>query len=55
MPAASPDAIVCASDGQIDRTLGEILEMADVPPTMIVGAPSATTSSRPRWQLRSPT
>ena len=38
VPAASPEAIVFSGDGQLIAPWGEILEGADVPPTMIVGA-----------------
>jgi enterochelin esterase-like enzyme len=38
VPAASPEAIIFSGDGQLIAPWGEILEAADVPPTMIVGA-----------------
>jgi enterochelin esterase-like enzyme len=38
VPAASPEAIVFSGDGQLIAPWGEILEAADAPPTMIVGA-----------------
>ncbi len=38
VPAASPEAIVFSGDGQLIAPWGEILEAADVPPTMIIGA-----------------
>jgi enterochelin esterase-like enzyme len=38
VPAAPPEAIVFAGDGQLIAPWGEVLEGADVPPTMIVGA-----------------
>lgn len=38
LPPAPPAAIVFASDGQLIAQWGEVLEAADVPPTMIVGA-----------------
>jgi enterochelin esterase-like enzyme len=38
VPAASPEAIVFSGDGQLIAPWGEILEAADVPPTMVVGA-----------------
>jgi hypothetical protein len=36
--AAAPEAIVFSGDGQLIAPWGEILEAADVPPTMVVGA-----------------
>ena len=38
LPPTPPAAIVFASDGQLIAQWGEVLEAADVPPTMIVGA-----------------
>lgn len=38
IPADPPEAIVFAGDGQLISQWGGILEAADVPPTMIVGA-----------------
>ena len=38
VPAASPEAIIFSGDGQLIAPWGEILESADVPPTMVVGA-----------------
>jgi enterochelin esterase-like enzyme len=38
VPAAAPEAIVFAGDGQSIASWGEALETADLPPTMIVGA-----------------
>lgn len=37
VPAAPPEAIVFAGDGQMIAPWGETLEAADLPPTMIVG------------------
>jgi enterochelin esterase-like enzyme len=37
-PAAAPEAIVFAGDGQVIAQWGGVLEAADVPSTMIVGA-----------------
>jgi enterochelin esterase-like enzyme len=38
VPSASPEAIVFAGDGQLIASWGGVLETADLPPTMIVGA-----------------
>src|ERR1700709_1715915 len=38
VPAAAPEAIVFAGDGQLIASWGGALEAADLPPTMIVGA-----------------
>jgi enterochelin esterase-like enzyme len=38
VPPAAPEAIVFAGDGQLIAPWGTMLEQADVPPTMIVGA-----------------
>ena len=38
VPAAAPEAIVFAGDGQLITSWGAALEAADLPPTMIVGA-----------------
>jgi enterochelin esterase-like enzyme len=38
VPADPPDAVVFASDGQLISQWGGVLEAADLPPTMIVGA-----------------
>jgi enterochelin esterase-like enzyme len=38
VPSASPEAIVFAGDGQSIASWGGVLETADLPPTMIVGA-----------------
>ena len=38
VPPDRPEAIVFAGDGQLISQWGGILEAADVPPTMIVGA-----------------
>jgi pimeloyl-ACP methyl ester carboxylesterase len=38
VPAAAPEAIVFAGDGQLVGTWGGVLAAADLPPTMIVGA-----------------
>jgi enterochelin esterase-like enzyme len=38
VPAAPPEAIVFAGDGQLIASWGKTLEAADLPPTMIVGA-----------------
>jgi enterochelin esterase-like enzyme len=38
VPAAAPEAIVFAGDGQLIASWGEALEAADLPPTMIIGA-----------------
>src|SRR6188508_128792 len=38
LPLAPPEAIVFAGDGQLIAPWGSILEGADLPPTMIVGA-----------------
>ncbi|MEV6845929.1 alpha/beta hydrolase-fold protein [Actinoplanes sp. NPDC051411] len=37
VPPAPPEAVVFAGDGQLIAPWGEVLEAADVPPTMIVG------------------
>jgi enterochelin esterase-like enzyme len=38
LPPDPPEALVFAGDGQVIAAWGEVLEAADVPPTMIVGA-----------------
>jgi enterochelin esterase-like enzyme len=38
VPPAPPEAVVFAGDGQLISQWGGVLEAADVPPTMIVGA-----------------
>ena len=38
VPARPPEAIVFAADGQLISQWGELLELADAPPTMVVGA-----------------
>jgi enterochelin esterase-like enzyme len=38
VPVAEPEAIVFAGDGQLIASWGAVLEAADLPPTMIVGA-----------------
>jgi enterochelin esterase-like enzyme len=38
VPAAAPEAIVFAGDGQLITSWGAALEAADLPPTMIIGA-----------------
>ena len=38
VPAAAAEAVVFAGDGQLITSWGEVLEAADLPPTMIVGA-----------------
>jgi enterochelin esterase-like enzyme len=38
VPPAAPEAIVFAGDGQLLASWGDVLEAADLPPTMIVGA-----------------
>jgi enterochelin esterase-like enzyme len=38
VPPAPPEAIVFAGDGQLIASWGAVLEAADLPPTMIVGA-----------------
>jgi enterochelin esterase-like enzyme len=38
LPPDAPEAVVFAGDGQLISTWGAVLEAADVPPTMIVGA-----------------
>ena len=37
VPALPPEAVVFAGDGQLIARWGDVLEAADVPPTMIVG------------------
>ena len=37
VPPDPPEAVVFAGDGQLIAQWGEVLETADVPPTMIVG------------------
>ncbi|MEZ4682627.1 MAG: hypothetical protein R2932_51310 [Caldilineaceae bacterium] len=39
VPPDPPEAIVFAGDGQLIAQWGETLEAADLPPTMIIGAP----------------
>ena len=38
VPPAAPEAVVFAGDGQLIATWGGVLEAADLPPTMIIGA-----------------
>jgi enterochelin esterase-like enzyme len=38
VPAAAAEAVVFAGDGQLITSWGEVLEAADLPPTMIIGA-----------------
>jgi enterochelin esterase-like enzyme len=38
VPAAPPEAVVFAGDGQLIAPWGRVLEVADLPPTMIIGA-----------------
>ncbi len=38
VPPDPPEAVVFAGDGQVIPPWGEVLESADIPPTMIVGA-----------------
>jgi enterochelin esterase-like enzyme len=38
VPPTPPEAIIFAGDGQLIASWGEALEVADLPPTMIVGA-----------------
>ena len=38
VPAAAAEAVVFAGDGQLIASWGEVLEAADLPPTMIIGA-----------------
>src|SRR4029453_19099618 len=38
VPAGAAEAVVFAGDGQLIASWGEVLEAADLPPTMIVGA-----------------
>ncbi len=38
IPAAAPEAIVFAGDGQLITSWGAALETADLPATMIIGA-----------------
>jgi enterochelin esterase-like enzyme len=38
VPAAAPEAIVFAGDGQLITSWAGVLEAADLPPTMIIGA-----------------
>jgi enterochelin esterase-like enzyme len=38
VPAAAPEAIVFAGDGQLITSWGAALQAADLPPTMIIGA-----------------
>jgi enterochelin esterase-like enzyme len=38
VPHAAPEAIVFAGDGQLIASWGRVLEAADLPPTMIIGA-----------------
>jgi hypothetical protein len=38
VPPAPPEAIIFAGDGQVIAPWGSVLETADLPPTMIVGA-----------------
>jgi enterochelin esterase-like enzyme len=37
VPAAAAEAVVFAGDGQLIASWGEVLEAADLPPTMIIG------------------
>jgi enterochelin esterase-like enzyme len=45
VPAAAPEAVVFAGDGQLITSWGGFLEAADLPPTMIVGAHSLDDES----------
>jgi hypothetical protein len=38
VPPAAPEAIIFAGDGQLITSWGGVLEAADAPPTMIIGA-----------------
>jgi enterochelin esterase-like enzyme len=38
VPPSAPEAIVFAGDGQLITSWGRVLEAADLPPTMIIGA-----------------
>jgi hypothetical protein len=38
MPPGVPEAIVFAGDGQLITSWADVLEAADLPPTMIIGA-----------------
>jgi hypothetical protein len=38
VPAGAAEAVVFAGDGQLIPSWGEVLEAADLPPTMIIGA-----------------
>ena len=38
VPPAAPEAVVFAGDGQLVTSWGGVLEAADLPPTMIIGA-----------------
>jgi len=38
IPAAAAEAVVFAGDGQLIAAWGQVLEAADLPPTMIIGA-----------------
>lgn len=38
VPPARPEAIVFAGDGQLIASWGAVLEVADLPPTMVIGA-----------------
>jgi len=38
VPPAPPEAVVFAGDGQLITSWGDVLEAADLPPTMIIGA-----------------
>jgi len=42
VPPDPPEAIVFAGDGQMISQWGGFLEAADVPSTMIIGAPTST-------------
>ncbi len=46
VPPAQPEAVVFARDGQLISQWGEVLEAADVPSTMIVGAHRLADESR---------
>lgn len=46
VPPDPPEAIVYAGDGQRIAKWGRLLEMADVPPAMVVGVHSATDEMR---------
>lgn len=45
LPPAPPEAVVFAGDGQWISSWGAVLETADVPPTMIIGAHRASNET----------